>query len=253
MSAGDVDYDPIAAAYAKHRRTDSRVEALVHAALGDARTVLNVGAGTGSYEPRDRHVVAIEPSAGMRAQRPRDRAPAVRAVAADLPFDDGAFDAAMAMTTVHQWPDVRAGLREVRRVTRGPVVVLTFDPDRVGDFWLAHYAPTLVEADRRRLPSLGVLAEALGGDVTVTYVPIPFDCTDAVTEAFYGRPEMFLDAEVRLAQSAWLFVTPSEQERAVESLRADLASGEWDRRWGALRERETYEGSWCVVRSAGAP
>lgn len=250
MSAGDVDYDPIAAAYAKHRRTDPRVEALVHAALGDARTVLNVGAGTGSYEPADRHVVAVEPSAGMRAQRPRSRVPAVRAVAADLPFDDGAFDAAMAMTTVHQWPDVRAGLREVRRVTRGPVVVLTFDPDRVADFWLAHYAPELAAADVARLPSLDVLREALG-DVTVTYVPIPCDCTDAVTEAFYARPEMFLDDEVRLAQSAWLFVSPSVQARAVEALRDDLASGEWDRRWGALRERETYAGSWCLVTSSG--
>jgi SAM-dependent methyltransferase len=251
MSAGDVDYGPIAVAYAKHRRTDPRVEALVHAALGDARTVLNVGAGTGSYEPADRHVVAVEPSAGMRAQRPAGRVPAVRAVAADLPFDDGAFDAAMAMTTVHQWPDVRAGLREVRRVTRGPVVVLTFDPARVADFWLAHYAPELAEADARRLPSLDMLREALGGDATVTYVPIPRDCTDAVTEAFYARPEMFLDDEVRLAQSAWLFVTPSAQARAVEALRADLASGEWDRRWGALRAQETHTGSWCLVTASG--
>jgi ubiquinone/menaquinone biosynthesis C-methylase UbiE len=245
--SGDVDYGVIGAGYATFRRTDARIEALVHAALGDARTVLNVGAGAGSYEPDDRHVVAVEPSAAMRAQRPSHRVPAVRAVAADLPFDDGSFDAAMALVTVHQWPDLRAGLDEVRRVTRGPLVVLTFDPEALDAFWLAHYAPDLIEAERGRYPTMPALADALGGTVTASVVPIPRDCTDGFTEAYYARPERMLDPDGRRAQSAWAFVTPESQQRSADALAADLASGEWDRRWGALRERETYEGSLRLV------
>lgn len=256
MTSGDVDYDAVGAGYASYRRTDPRIEAYVHAALGGARAVLNVGAGAGSYEPADRYVVAVEPSAAMRAQRPPERVPAVRAVAADLPFDDGAFDAAMAMVTVHQWPDLRAGLDEVRRVTRGPLVVLTFDPEALDAFWLAHYAPELVAAERRRYPTMPALAAALGAperDVTVTVVPVPRDCVDGFTEAYYARPERLLDPEVRRAQSAWTFVAPAAQERAAATLAADLASGEWDRRWGALRERESFDGSLRLVVATDRP
>src|SRR4051794_19484486 len=133
--AGDFDYERGGTGYAVRRRTDPRIAARVHAALGDARTVLNVGAGAGSYEPTDRVVTAVEPSAAMRAQRPADR-PAIDAQAENLPFPDGSFDAAMAMVTVHQWPDLDGGLRELRRVSRGPVVMLTFDPDSLDRLWL---------------------------------------------------------------------------------------------------------------------
>ncbi|HEY4376641.1 MAG TPA: methyltransferase domain-containing protein, partial [Acidimicrobiales bacterium] len=131
--AGDFDYEANGQGYASIRRPDPRIEAAVHAALDDARTVLNVGAGAGSYEPTDRHVVAVEPSAAMRAQRPTDRAPAIDAVAGHLPFDTDSIDAAMAMITIHQWPDPMQGVREMRRVARGPVVILTFDGDEVDD------------------------------------------------------------------------------------------------------------------------
>ena len=141
--AGDFDYERAGAGYARLRRTDPRLAAHVHAALGEARTVLNVGAGAGSYEPEDRYVVAVEPSAAMRAQRPAGR-PAVDAVAEALPFDDDSFDAAMAMITVHQWSDLERGLAELRRVARGPVVILTFDPDAMLDFWLADYVPEVL-------------------------------------------------------------------------------------------------------------
>src|SRR4051794_32282863 len=229
--AGDVDYEALGGGYAARRRTDPRIEALVHAALGSARFVINVGAGTGSYEPADRYVVAVEPSAAMRAQRV-GRVPAVDAVAESLPFDDGAFDAAMAMVTIHQWRDLAAGLRELRRVSRGPVVILTFTDDTLSDFWLVGYVPDMIAREGARMPPLSRVASLLRGDVTVSPVPIPFDCADGFIEAFYGRPEAFLDPSVRAAQSAWGSVDPSYVERAMSALRADLASGAWDARNG---------------------
>jgi SAM-dependent methyltransferase len=245
--AGDVDYEAHGAGYAVRRRTDPRIAARVHAALGPARTVLNVGAGAGSYEPEDRHVVAVEPSASMRAQRPRDRAPAIAAAAEELPFDDGAFDAAMATVTVHQWSDLEQGLAELRRVTRGPVVLLTFDGDALDRFWLSGYAPELIAAERRRYPAMATLAGALGAGTQIVPIPVPIDCADGFTEAYYARPEAFLDPAVRRAQSAWGFVAPAAQERAVARLADDLASGAWDARYGALRTQPAFDGSLRLV------
>jgi len=191
--AGDFDYDIHGHGYAQRRRPDPRIAALIHAALGDARTVVNVGAGAGSYEPADRYVVAVEPSARMRAQRPAAAVPALNATAESLPFDDGAFDAAMATVTVHQWRDLARGLAELRRVARGPVVVLTFDGDELDRHWLAAYAPELIAAERRRYPPVPAIAAALGRTTDVIEVPIPIDCVDGFTEAYYARPEAFLD------------------------------------------------------------
>jgi ubiquinone/menaquinone biosynthesis C-methylase UbiE len=199
--------------------------------------VLNVGAGAGSYEPTDREVTAVEPSAAMRAQRPARLAPAVDAVAEALPFADDSFDAAMATITVHQWSDAASGLRELRRVTRGRVVVLTFDGDALDRFWLADYVPELVAAERRRYQPISWIAEHLGRTWTVDNVPIPIDCTDGFTEAFYARPEQFLVDDVRRAQSAWGFVDHSVETRACEKLRNDLQDGTWERRHGHLRRR----------------
>jgi hypothetical protein len=209
--------------------------------------VLNVGAGAGSYEPRDRYVVAVEPSAAMRAQRPADLAPAIDATAERLPFDDKSFDAAMAMITVHQWTDTAKGLAELRRVARGPIAILTFDGDALDRFWLAEYAPALTAAERTRYPAIDHVRAQLGGDVTVTAVPIPIDCVDGFTEAFYARPEQLLDAAVRRSQSAWGFISPAEAEGAVARLRADLESGEWDRRYGALRTQPEFVGSLRLI------
>jgi len=245
--AGDVDYEAHGAGYAAIRRPDPRIAAQVHAALGAARTVVNVGAGAGSYEPEDRAVVAVEPSATMRAQRPRHRLPAVDATAERLPFDDGAFDAAMAMITIHQWPDLHRGLGEMRRVARGPVVILTFDGAALDRLWLAGYAPEIVVAEARRMPPIDRVLAALGGTGTVADVPIPLDCTDGFTEAFYGRPERFLDPDVRRAQSAWGFVAPGVEDRAVAHLARDLASGAWDARFGALRTQPWFVGAVRLV------
>jgi hypothetical protein len=244
--AGDFDYDAHGAGYALQRRPDPRIAAQVWAALGEARTVLNVGAGAGSYEPSDRHVIAIEPSAAMRAQRPADR-PAIRGVAEALPLDDKSVDAAMASMTVHQWSDPAKGVAELRRVSRGPVVILSPDPEIQPRFWLYDYAPGLAAAKQRRYPPMKLIASWLGGRVRAEAATIPFDCSDGVCEAFYGRPERLLDPAVRKAQSSWGFLAPGEEERSIRALETDLKSGRWDERHGHLRAQPAYEGALTLV------
>ncbi|WP_441249588.1 class I SAM-dependent methyltransferase [Kitasatospora sp. McL0602] len=248
-SAGDADYGTIGTGYSSYRRPDERIARFIAEALGDAPTVLNVGAGTGSYENAARAVTAVEPSESMRAQRPARFAPAIDAVVEDLPFPDGEFDAAMTLFSVHQWSDVRVGLREMRRVTRGPVVILTCDPALVRDFWLYRYAPEVLDTEARRYPPIDELVSALGGTGTVQAVPIPLDCTDGFNEAYYGRPEMLLDPGARQACSAWSFVDDQVRENFDRTLRHDLESGAWDKEFGHLRDRPAYEGSLVIVRA----
>jgi SAM-dependent methyltransferase len=250
LPAGDFDYEAGGATYATIRRTDPRIAAHVHAALGDARTVLNVGAGAGSYEPEDRYVIAVEPSARMRAQR---RTPAVIAVAEDLPFDDDSFDAVMATITIHQWPDVDRGLRELRRVARGPVVILTFDPAALRDYWLDAYVPELFAAEKARDPGLERVARVLGGRTTITPVPVPNDCVDGFIEAWYARPEKLLDPAIRAGQSVWAFADPAAVERGLRRLADDLASGAWDARHGHLRTQPEYVGAMRLIVSEVDP
>ena len=245
-SAGDFDYERAAPGYYQTRRTDPRIAAAIHGALGPARSVVNVGAGTGSYEPSDRVVVALEPSAAMRAQRPPG-IPVVDGVAGRLPFADRSFDAAMALVTVHQWPDPHAGLREMRRVSRDAVVVLTFDGEALDRFWLADYVPELITAERRRYPSPSSIGATLGPGAAVTSLPIPHDCRDGFTEAYFARPEAFLETATRRGQSAWGFVDPAVEERFVDRLRRDLETGVWDRRYGNLRHQEVFDGSLRLV------
>jgi SAM-dependent methyltransferase len=223
-------YDAIGSAYPATRRTEPRIAARVWDALGDARTVLNVGAGTGSYEPPDRDVTAVEPSAVMRALRPVDAAPCVAAAAASLPFEDQSFDAAMAFSTVHHWLDPIAGLREMRRVARR-VVVFTHDSSDAGwrhRFWLSRdYLPEVADLVAGR-PSAGVLAHAIGARVEP--VLVPWDCVDGFFEAYWRRPEAYLDEHVRRAVSVWTRVGPQAEQRAVSQLRDDLSSGRWAER-----------------------
>ncbi len=230
-------------------RPDERIARFIAEALGDARTVLNVGAGAGSYENAARAVTAVEPSESMRARRPVRLARAIDAVAEELPFADGEFDASMTLFSVHQWSDVRAGLREMRRVTRGPVAVLSCDPDLVREFWLYRYAPEVLDTEALRHPTVEELAASLGGNGTVRTVPIPLDCTDGFNEAYYGRPELLLDPAARQACSAWSFVDDGVRERFDRTLRRDLESGAWDKEFGHLRTRPTYEGSLVLVRA----
>ena len=247
--AGDVDYDDIGATYSRTRRTDPRIAACVHAAVGSARTILNVGAGAGSYEPTDRFVIAIEPSATMRSQRPPHLIPAINAVAEDLPLDDQSVDAAMAMLTVHQWRDLERGLDELCRVTRGPIVVLTFDGDALDHFWLAEYASELIEAERSRYPAINAIKGSLGTAATVQAIPIPIDCVDGFTEAYYARPDVFLDPKVRQSQSGWSFVDDDTQQRIIEALHDDIESGKWDQKYGKYRKQPQFEGSLRLIVS----
>jgi SAM-dependent methyltransferase len=248
-SAGDADYAAIGTSYTHYRRPDPRIAARISHALGTARTVLNVGAGTGSYEPADRQVTPVEPSASMRAQRPASLVAAVDAAAEDLPFADNSFDAAMTTFSVHQWSDLRAGLREVRRVTRGPVVILTCEPGRLRSFWLTEYAPEVIGTEARRYPSIEALADGLGGPVATTTVPVPLDCTDGFNEAYYGRPEALLDPAARLSCSAWSFAGAAVHNRFTRDLSRDLADGTWDRRYGHLRSQPALNGSLILVIS----
>jgi SAM-dependent methyltransferase len=246
-SAGDADYGTIGDGYRRYRQPEPAFEEAIAHALGDARTVINVGAGAGSYEPAHLDVTPVEPSASMRAQRPANLATAIDAAAESLPFPDDHVDAAMATFSVHQWADLDAGLGELRRVARGPVVIMTCDPERLDRFWLVDYAPEVIRTEAHRYPAIDRIARGLGGDIEVVPLPIPLQCRDGFGEAYYGRPEMLLDPAARRANSAWSFLEPTEAERAVDHLARDLASGAWDARYGELRTRPTFDGSLVLV------
>lgn len=181
-------YDRIGGQYRRGRQEDPRIAARIWAALKDESPVVNVGAGSGSYEPRDRSVVAAEPSAVMLSQRPASAAPAVRAVAEALPFGDGSCGAAMGVLTVHHWRDRARGLAEMRRVARGPVVLFVRDPHAVPSWWLHHYFPATARLEESRETPLSQMAQMLGGRLDVIPVPIPADCTDGFNAAYWGRP-----------------------------------------------------------------
>jgi len=248
MARPRVDYERHGHSYAQNRRADPRIEARIHAALGDAGTVLNVGAGSGSYEPKDRDVTAVEPSATMRAQRPADAAAAIDARAEDLPFEEDSFDAAMACVTIHHWEPPAAGLAELRRVARGPVVVFTFDLDRL-PAWQLEFLAEGVEVERPRFPAIAEVEEALGGRTRVERIATPADCTDGFFEAFWSRPEALLDPRIRASQSMWALLDPGVEERIVSRLTTALDSGAWDTEHGHLREQESLEGSLRLVIS----
>ena len=235
-SAGVADlYDRIGGGYVTTRRADARIAALIDAALGDAVSVINVGAGTGNYEPIARRVIAVEPSQAMIAQRRPDAGMAVRAHAEALPFADGTFDAAMAVWTVHHWSDWRAGLREMRRVAQGRIVIATWDPSFHGSFWLTReYLPEAAESDTRSFPSLAQLLQALGGG-DVTTIPVPNDCSDGFMAAHWARPEALLDRDVQANISTFARLPAAIVDRALAALRRDLDTGEWDHRHGHLR------------------
>lgn len=228
------------------RSGDPRIAERIEAALGSAVTVLNVGAGGGAYEPAGREVVAVEPDQEMRAQRPQGSAPVIDARAEKLPFEDDSFDAAMACMTVHRWSDPEAGLNEMRRVTRGPVVVLTLDlPRHIA--WQRDYLKPLFTAQAGRFPSPVEIATMLGPRAKVQALRTPIDCSGDFLDAYWGRPEALLDPEVRRAQPAWELISEVEHDEVTERLRADLDSGAWDSEHGHLRRRPDYDGALRIV------
>lgn len=237
-------YDSIGIDYARLRRPDPRIAAQIATALDGARTVLNVGAGAGSYEPEDRQVTALEPSLEMIRQRPVGAAPAVQGSAEAVPFPDKSFDAAMAVLTIHHWSDQRRGLANMRRVARGPVVILTYDPAFRG-FWLADdYLPALTALDEAKMPPLDLYREMLG-PVEIAAVPIPQDCVDGFLCAYWRRPAAYLDQRLRAAMSSFHLI--GDVEPALARLEADLASGAWDARHGALRALDALDLGYRLV------
>ena len=249
-----VRYERIGRGYAQTRREDPHLARRIHAALGDARTVVNVGAGTGSYEPRDRHVVAVEPSDVMAGQRPPELAPAIRGTAGELPLRDQSVDAAMAVLTVHHWDDQQErGVRELRRVARGPVAILTIDAEVSGRMWLmADYLPEVAALDHRIMPPIDVIAEWLGGTVGTEIVEIPRDTPDWTLMSFWAHPERVLDPVARASTSGFARMPDEVVERVVREVGEDLSTGAWDRRHGHLRELETFDAGLRLVVSRPA-
>ncbi len=234
-------YDRMGVDYSQVRRADPRLEADVWGALGDARSVLNLGAGAGSYEPRDREVIAVEPSPVMIAQRPAGAAPAIQGVAEAIPLEDKSVDATMGVFTMQHWDDVDRGLAEVLRVTRDRIVLITLDLDVTAEMWLCRdYLPEIVEHDRGTFPTIARLETILPG-LRVETIPVPSDCTDGFCVALWSRPEAHLDPNVRRSSSIWHLLPPPVVDRGLARLRRDLESGAWDRRHGQLRTQPSLD------------
>lgn len=239
------DYERLGVGYAARRRPDPRIARAITLALGDARTVLNVGAGAGSYEPVDRQVVAAEPSPRMLQQRAPGTAPAVRAVAEAMPFRDRSFAAAMAVLTIHHWSDWRRGLAEMARVA-GRVVLLTWDPAHPG-FWLVQdHFPDLLAHDQRIFPPIDDLLDQLGGGRSEV-VPVPHDCSDGFLGAYWRRPEAYLDDDVRRSIST--FARLSAVSERLDRLRVDLTSGHWHGAHGRLLAQHELDVGYRLVVS----
>ncbi|MFD1159474.1 class I SAM-dependent methyltransferase [Roseovarius aestuarii] len=236
-------YDTIGLNYADLRKPDPRIGKIIAEALGPAKTVLNVGAGAGSYEPVDRQVTAIEPSDEMIKQRPVSAASVIQGYAEDLPFADNMFDASMAVLTVHHWNDQKKGLNEMRRVTRGRIVILTYDPS-FRDFWLLDYIPELAALDDGKMPPMGEYERWLG-PVEIAPVPIPHDCTDGFLSAYWRRPAAYLDPKVRAAMSSFWAV--GDVSDGLGRLEADLASGIWAQQQSHLIGQDSRDCGYRLV------
>jgi SAM-dependent methyltransferase len=244
-------YDRIGRTYATTRATDPRIAAAIWNALGDARTVLNVGAGTGHYEPSDREVVALEPSPVMIAQRPPDAARVVQGRAEELPFEDDSFDAVMAVLSDHHWSDRRRGLAELRRVARRRIVLFNADPGQADRFWVTtEYLPEFLELIPARYRVPGAWADEFRdvlGEVKLTPVPVPHDCRDGFYGAYWRRPDAYLDPEVRAGISVFAQVSSAAADRAVDALGADLATGRWKERHRELLSKDELHLGFYVI------
>jgi SAM-dependent methyltransferase len=244
-------YDRIGWTYTGTRRPDPRIAEVIWDALGDARTVLNVGAGAGAYEPPDREVMALEPSPVMIAQRPPGAAPVVQAVAEELPFEDGSFDAVMAVLSDHHWTDRRRGFAELRRVARARVVLFNANPGEADLFWLTtEYLPEFLElipARYRRREAWADELRSVLGTADLMPVAIPHDCTDGFFGAFWRRPEAYLDPDVRAGISVFAQVSSDAVHRAVDALGADLENGRWHKRHDELLTMEELHLGYYVV------
>jgi len=241
-SAMSAKYDVIGINYAELRKPDPRIAKVIESALGSAQTVLNVGAGAGSYEPTDRSLIAVEPSREMIRKRGPAAAEAVQANAGELPFEDKRFDASMAILTIHHWPDKEAGLREMRRVTRGQIILLTFDPSHRP--WLTDYLPELAVLDEAQMPAMSDYERWLGS-VQITPVLVPHDCSDGFLHAYWRRPAAYLDERIRSGSSSFWAI--GNAEAGLQNLRRDLETGEWERRYADVLTLDEYDAGYRLV------
>ena len=238
-------YDRLGATYTATRRPDPRIDAAIRAAIGDARTVVNVGAGSGSYEP-PQTVLAVEPSRVMIGQRPPGAAPAAVSTATHLPLRDGAVDAALCVLTVHHWGDRAAGLAELRRVARR-AVVFTWDPDVSREFWLVRdYFPEIATMEAPRAAPIAWLCARLGTR-DVRPVPVPRDCRDGFLGAYWARPEAYLDPAVQAGASGLALLDPTVRERGMAALARDLERGAWHDRHAHLLARDALDIGYRLV------
>lgn len=237
-------YDSIGREYSAARREDHRIASQIQLALGSVNSIVNVGAGTGSYEPRDCRVIAVEPSAVMIAQRAAEAAPAVQGRAELLPFRDRSFDAALAVLTIHHWGDQREGLEQCARVARTRVVLVTWDPESDGFWLMQEYFPEILALDRRIFPTMDRIASALG-DIEIRKLMIPADCIDGFLGAYWRRPQAYLDPRVRTGISTFSMI--SNVEDGVARLEEDLANGEWAARYGNLLDMENFDAGYRVI------
>jgi SAM-dependent methyltransferase len=239
-------YDQIGRQYTSTRRADPRIADAILGALGDARSIVNVGAGAGAYEPVGRALVAVEPSGRMIGQRPRDAAAVVQAAAEALPFPARTFDAALAVLTLHHWSDWRRGVIEMRRVA-DRVVIFTIEPAEMGRFWLTdEYFPEITRLDRGRCPSTSDVAACLGA-CRIDRVAVPHDCVDGFLAAFWRRPSAYLDPKVRAGMSGFALLDQDVVDRGVARLQWDLESGAWDRRFGHLRALDALDAGYRLL------
>ena len=236
-------YDTIGINYSDLRRPDAQIGTVIARALGSARTVLNVGAGSGSYEPADRQVTAVEPSIELIRQRSASSSPVIQGHAENLPFGDNSFDASMAILTIHHWSDKEKGLKEMRRVTRGPVVLLTFDPSHRGS-WLTDYIPELVALDDVQMPRMTDYEKWLGR-VEISAVPVPHDCTDGFLYAYWRRPAAYLDPRIRTGMSSFWVI--DNVEDALARLASDLDTGAWAERYSDLLSLDACDVGYRLV------
>ena len=235
-------YDTIGVNYEDLRQPDIRIAKTIDEALGSANVVLNVGAGTGSYEPAGRQLIAVEPSLEMIQKRSSTAATVVQASADELPFKNDYFEASMAILTVHHWPDKEAGLREMRRVTQGRIVLLTFDPSQRP--WLTDYLPELAVRDETQMPRMSEFRQWLGS-AQITPVPVPHDCSDGFLYAYWRRPEAYLDARIRSGSSSFWAI--GNVQAGLQDLRRDLESGDWESRYAELRTLDEYDAGYRLV------
>lgn len=236
-------YDTIGLNYSNLRNPDDRIARIISSSLGDARTVLNVGAGTGSYEPVDRKITAIDPSMKMIRQRPSSKATVLQANAEHIPYQDKSFDASMAILTIHHWSDQKKGVLEMRRVTRDTITFLTYEPSFRG-FWLADYFPALISMDEEQMPQLSDFENWLGS-IEVSSVPIPHNCTDGFLAAYWRRPAAYLDKRIRAAMSS--FQALKDISEGLERLERDLQTGAWTERYSELLNQEEYDCGYRLI------